>query len=681
MKASALVLVAVVACGHGAEDAAITTPLRKPERIVTGVPPGGFINAVALTEQADAALTIDTLNELRLWPSLDGKRQPIPIPAQGIAAIALGHAGDELLASLLDQAGAVKLLRIGRDGVIHAKVQLPGDVAIEQIDAIDNGVLVMRVDQSIERYSADGKLLGRLVAGPGEKLGALAVRHGNAAVLIVGTDPGPDDDKHEVKVVPPTFAAPEPELASMLRWIVIGDDLRWGTSIKLPTQIDSHVLALSPNHHRIGVIDARMMVVEVFDLDPLPNHHAGPTLTASITDPIGFADDDHLAITQNAVQWWTAPTVKPDHDPWDVQPQIPEAMAPGGTGGAIGDGLVVSGFGSSLALSDYKGARYLGWKNVGTGVTTALGSRIALMTSTTHVLWLDDRLAQQGESDVTDLPGSTPQYSIWLDPHHVIVERAVGDRYKIDLLDTQHVDKPIAIGTFAFVERLEYEPELHAVMIGTSGELARFVLDVDHDTATALPTLKTSTQVQAVHLVDPARANGTIAVVTTYDDDGQRIVLYREPKAAAKLVKPTKSFSVESQVVIGSDNTGTVFLRTPTGIESKRDGKTVTKFPPELIADSITASHDASQLAVIHGNELVMVDAKGTERWRKPVWGAVTVVFTTDNRRLVVRTSGGVVSLDAATGERIAAVCGYGFGIEDKAPPVNALGVTPVCED
>ena len=40
------------------------TPARAPDRIAKGVPPGGFINTVAVTEQADAALTIDTLNEL-----------------------------------------------------------------------------------------------------------------------------------------------------------------------------------------------------------------------------------------------------------------------------------------------------------------------------------------------------------------------------------------------------------------------------------------------------------------------------------------------------------------------------------------------------------------------------------------------------------------------------------------
>src|SRR5450432_1328444 len=127
MRRLVLVAIATCACGHGGEEVAVTaTPRSKP--IVNGVPCGGIINAVAVTEQADAALTIDTLGELRLWPSLDGKRKPVPIAATGIVAIALGHTGDDLVAALLDQAGAVKLWRIGRDGAVVTKVQIPGDV-------------------------------------------------------------------------------------------------------------------------------------------------------------------------------------------------------------------------------------------------------------------------------------------------------------------------------------------------------------------------------------------------------------------------------------------------------------------------------------------------------------------------------------------------------------------------
>jgi len=63
------------------------------------------------------------------------------------------------------------------------------------------------------------------------------------------------------------------------------------------------------------------------------------------------------------------------------------------------------------------------------------------------------------------------------------------------------------------------------------------------------------------------------------------------------------------------------------------------------------------------------------------VWGVQTAIFTTDSTRLVVRTTGGLVMLDAATGARIAAACGFQFGIMTKTPISNALNTRPVCED
>ena len=59
----------------------------------------------------------------------------------------------------------------------------------------------------------------------------------------------------------------------------------------------------------------------------------------------------------------------------------------------------------------------------------------------------------------------------------------------------------------------------------------------------------------------------------------------------------------------------------------------------------------------------------------------MTVQFTTDDKKLILRTSGGLVLLDALTGARIAQACGFEFGVFDKDPPINTLGVTPVCED
>ena len=42
---------------------------------------------------------------------------------------------------------------------------------------------------------------------------------------------------------------------------------------------------------------------------------------------------------------------------------------------------------------------------------------------------------------------------------------------------------------------------------------------------------------------------------------------------------------------------------------------------------------------------------------------------------------GWLFDLDAATGARVSAACGFSFGVMTKTPQVNAFNTQPVCED
>ncbi len=76
-----------------------------------------------------------------------------------------------------------------------------------------------------------------------------------------------------------------------------------------------------------------------------------------------------------------------------------------------------------------------------------------------------------------------------------------------------------------------------------------------------------------------------------------------------------------------------------------------------------------------------MYDPEGTVLWKQNVWGAQGIVFTTDNAAVIVRTSGGLIELDPATGARINAACGFAFGVMTKTPIMNTFNTQPVCED
>jgi len=88
--------VACSSCGHD-EPVAAGAPASTPQR-QTGSPHGGAITAVAATDSGDAALSLDNLGALRLWPTLDGSREAIPVAAGAAPReIALARAGGDLL--------------------------------------------------------------------------------------------------------------------------------------------------------------------------------------------------------------------------------------------------------------------------------------------------------------------------------------------------------------------------------------------------------------------------------------------------------------------------------------------------------------------------------------------------------------------------------------------------------
>ena len=99
MRVSAAVLTSVMAWGCGrADNAPLTASTESPppaapqaDPIAKGIPHGGLIAEVAIAEEADAALTYDTLLGVRLWPTLDGTRPPADHAALNRQAFELAH--------------------------------------------------------------------------------------------------------------------------------------------------------------------------------------------------------------------------------------------------------------------------------------------------------------------------------------------------------------------------------------------------------------------------------------------------------------------------------------------------------------------------------------------------------------------------------------------------------------
>lgn len=671
-RSSLLLALCAAGCGQPTEQvaaAATAAPVAPPKAdpVVKGVPHGAHILEVAVTEEGDAAVTFDNVGDMRLWPALDGSRTPVPITAVAPHELALGHAGRDLLAAVLDDAGSVRLMRLGRDGSMRGQVQLPADVAYKQVVAVDDGVLVRSDDQTIEWFAADGTSRGRLVAEPSRRIQAIAARKGQAFAVVTAANEAAGGDGGLTT-------------AAELDWLLMmGGKLTWGASTALPATVRNGLVALSPSHQRVAVVDEKFQLT-VYELGLVPVK-LGEQMFASDAGNLGFVDDDHVAVMGfSSVQWWVKPH-KPaaGSDPWaGVQspPPTPQTMQIT-SGGAIADNLAVTPFGAALALTNTAKVQYLGYKEHGVGNLAVGPTSMAMAMTGSHVVWLDDKLAIQREVELRPESTSTWIYATPIGDHHLITQTPFEGKYKVELVDVDSKERRADLGTYTSVERVDFAPDSNLLGVSSYGKIDRFQLDLAATTAAKLPALEVRGSLSTLRVFDPAKTGGITAITIGWDrdyDEYYTLTIYRTQG------KPKKVKRFSSRLVDIHDN-GIMYTQDGSTIQMQRGDEKLGKLTIEHASSVVAVNSDGSRFAVQADNDVVVTDAAGAVQWKRPLWGAAQLVFSKDDKHLAVRANGGLVLLSAATGEREAMECGWSFGLMTTPPNTNALASPPVCED
>jgi hypothetical protein len=654
-RTSLLLLVFVAACGRPDElavpVAAATPAPAKVDPIAKGVPHGGAIMQVALTDKGDAALTFDNTGGVRLWPALDGSRTPVPLSVVAPDQLALAHAGRDLLAAILDEAGSVRVMRLGRNGSVRGDVQLPADIAVKQVIAIDDGVIVRREDHAVEWFSADGELRGRLVAEPASRIQTLAARRDQAVAIVTnGT----------------TYE---------MRWLTMTNGkLTWDSKYELPTAVSGDLFALSPSKRRIAFVDAQQLLA-VYDLGLVPTR-VGNTAFGGGMIEIGFVDDDHVALMNDRLTWWSMPT-KPAKDPWEVtSPPMPSpSTMMRSEGGAVADVGVVMGFGAALSITDTYAVKYLGYREHGVGNLGTAGNALWVGMSGTHYVWLDDQLAVQREIELRPNESGPWIYATPISDRHVITQVPFEGKYKVELVDVDKRDQPVHIGTFTSVDRIDFTAGI--LGIAAASKIHRYKLDVATSAVTPLDALKTRGSQVSMRVFDPAKSGGITAVTVGWASDYDELytlTIYSEQH------KPKQIRKFKGRV-IDIDDQANIFVVDGNEIQTRHGETKLASFKLEHIGSPTAVTVDGSRFAVLIDNDIVVVDNQGSEQWRKPLWGTQQLMFTKDGKHLAVRANGGLVMLDARSGARTALECGWSFSLMTTPPPTNALAAAPVCED
>lgn len=188
-------LVVLAACSSGTEPRAATgsganaalTPTS-----VTGPAPvgpitsrhGASIAIIAVTDAGDAAVTADTGGALRLWPTLDGTREPVVVTGPPPHALDVASDGDGLVIANQDAAGGLELVRLDARGQVRSRARIANEPVALEVELTSAGALVLRADQAVELHDTSGVLRARLVPDPGTRIVALVARAGRVLAII-----------------------------------------------------------------------------------------------------------------------------------------------------------------------------------------------------------------------------------------------------------------------------------------------------------------------------------------------------------------------------------------------------------------------------------------------------------------------------------------------------------------
>lgn len=629
---------------------------------LTGAPVHGAhaasIDLVAVTDDGAAVVSQDAVGGTRLWPTLDGAREPIVVHAPMARELGVISDTDSGFAiAALDAVGGVDLIRIAATGEQRSRVQIGSDPAIVHVVMTHGRVLALRADQSLVAYDLGGAEVARLVPTAGDRIETVLARHGHVLALIRGEE---------------------------LRGRWIDGDMKWGASTPALSVSDPKRAVLSPDGTKLAV--ARLHDVAFVEL--AIGYERKPFVCPAVMTkdpamfepplPIGFTSDSRLTCFDGtAASWW-------DDD--GTTGAIPDARVPEAI--AVGDGIIVTALRGQLELHTAQATRYLGYD-----VTTISQLRVApvgivIGKGDQQPLLLDDALRERRRfvlggdpRDLTDV--------VALDDRYVLVSHSetTGDVpvHKIAIVDTLlhavRQELPYAV----IASDLRYEPATRLLVVTDAGgpKVVRF----DPSTMRFGDAIRLDDGVRHdsdVHLVDPALAGGVAAIVIhTYSG---RLEIREFVAADLQVGAPVamhRSYELFGPLV-AIDRAARVYVAVDDGIAGytyQSESKAHTSLAHFIVnKDAIVRpSPDATAIAVLADQVVRVYDASGALRWQHVAALATDTGWA--NGEVFVRWAGALATLDPATGRSTTRTCGWSFGVATTPRDDVAIAETDsVCD-
>ncbi|MCW5807535.1 MAG: hypothetical protein KIT31_34580 [Deltaproteobacteria bacterium] len=657
----------------GAVPTDVTPPpvvKKPPRRTKIEAPHGGAIVELAVTADGKAAVSCDELNGIRLWPALDGSLEPRAVDLPRPTSLAIGPDPKGFVIAMLDEVGGLIVQVVDRDGITLTRASLGTEPAYAAIAMSDRGLLALRADQRIVRVGAEGAIQKQLPAEPGQRILGFTVT-GDRAAAVIET---------------PGTGAGAPPPVRRARWFTAGAELAWGAWIDAGSEV-STTLAVSPSGKRVGYLlnvpakgTTYAIVVDAAKGTVVANEPA-PGIFA-----LGLPDDDHLALgAQGGITWIDLTKLR------SVVP-IPPVVPPAPNGGfappvppfdrgllGIGGGRAVTATSGELVLATPTTTSFLGYELESPSVAAvAPKGRLLIGLGETFAL-LDGQLLGQPAPDLAVPAGSAIADLRWLAGDDWLVESSrVNDGVtSVALVDAATKRSTPVRANMSMVQTLMYEPSTRLVTLslGESPEVLRHeVGKLRLDKVSTLPRPAGYERAELVP-VAPALAGGT-----------QLVVVHMRDRLTLRWVKDPKQLDKGPSVTIdgslaGVDAAGRVYvwhndaqgmLELAMFVDGKRTGTLPSEGPTAVWPDP-----KGTQVLQVGQRSIALVGLDGTRRWAQALQGVTEALWLEDGSIAII-SAAGVARLDAATGNVLAARCGWRFGLTSKQHPVSPR-FEPVC--
>ncbi len=623
------------------------TPAFSPVRLWRGRH-GAPIVAVEVADDGAGAVSLDEVGNARLWPALDGSREPLVLPVATPAEVAVHHDVRGFSVAVLDIVGGLDILAIDDAGTLTAQVRVQSDPSYASVIATPKGYLALRTDQRIEWIDRTGVRRGAVAPPFGERVARILGADGKVLVVFECRGSG-DHEADWLELAPGGLAwrGETKELSVEPQWTFMSPDA-------------SRLVSLVGNPNVGGrpvLVDLAAGKTTMFQ-DPI-------SLTAPQGRPLGFLDAETVAFSEpdaSSVAWYRldAKRLVPRNDTTSRLLEASGTVFAGGKGVSSSGRALVVVTPTMLRYLDHRRDDARSLRTTAGGVVATIGEP-ALLDGELRI----ERALPDGAIPVTRDLALVP-LGLAQDDHEV--HRRPFQAHRLALYDLEAHRELQAWPLDSARSRVRFEPATKLAVIDELSKLRVLRFDPKTRRFGEARPIEVPTTTDLV-LLDPALAGGDVAITL----HGRELRRWSAMNLDSATVPAATPIERAPETI---DRAGRQYMREDgTVVVATRDS---TRRLDALDGWGFRPSPDARRIAAFGFQRVKMLDQRGRELWSRALPGVTDLAWTNGNA-LVVQ-AGDLVRLRANDGSIETAQCGWAFAARADRPDESEGSERTFCD-